>query len=111
MLFLYDQNWGSNFSCVDVSPSASVPTSGKSEKTYPFISAQNRDNRITNVNVFFLFASTIVHKLRPGDIKVVAALGDSTTVRAPTTQMLHAKEKGTVYHLEAALTADEIFEL
>ncbi|KAM4600980.1 phospholipase B1, membrane-associated-like [Polymixia lowei] len=40
-------NWGSNFSCVDLAPSVSVPTS--------------------------------VHKLRPGDIKVVAALGDSYT--------------------------------
>ncbi|KAJ3606857.1 hypothetical protein NHX12_026375 [Muraenolepis orangiensis] len=40
-------NWGSDFACVDISPSASVPIS--------------------------------VHKLRPGDIKVVAALGDSST--------------------------------
>ncbi|KAL3052292.1 hypothetical protein OYC64_004942 [Pagothenia borchgrevinki] len=40
-------NWGSNFSCVDLAPSDSVPTS--------------------------------VHKLRPADIKVVAALGDSLT--------------------------------
>uniref|UniRef100_A0A4W5RXP6 Uncharacterized protein n=1 Tax=Hucho hucho TaxID=62062 RepID=A0A4W5RXP6_9TELE len=41
-------NWGSDFSCVALAPSTSVPTS--------------------------------VHKLRPGDIKVVAALGDSNTV-------------------------------
>ncbi|XP_041950493.1 phospholipase B1, membrane-associated-like [Alosa sapidissima] len=40
-------NWGRDFSCKDVSPSATVPTS--------------------------------VHKLRPGDIKVVCALGDSIT--------------------------------
>ncbi|KAF7667277.1 hypothetical protein LDENG_00069390, partial [Lucifuga dentata] len=40
-------NWGSDFSCVDVAPSNTVPTS--------------------------------VHKLRPADIKVVAALGDSST--------------------------------
>ncbi|XP_034384064.1 phospholipase B1, membrane-associated-like [Cyclopterus lumpus] len=40
-------NWGSDFSCVDIAPSETVPTS--------------------------------VHKLRPADIKVVAALGDSTT--------------------------------
>ncbi|KAM6954363.1 phospholipase B1, membrane-associated-like [Aplochiton taeniatus] len=40
-------NWGSDFNCVDLGPSNSMPTS--------------------------------VHKLRPGDIKVVAALGDSTT--------------------------------
>ncbi|XP_076023366.1 phospholipase B1, membrane-associated-like [Genypterus blacodes] len=40
-------NWGSDFSCVNVAPSNSVPTS--------------------------------VHKLRPADIKVVAALGDSST--------------------------------
>ncbi|KAF1376794.1 hypothetical protein PFLUV_G00215140 [Perca fluviatilis] len=40
-------NWGSDFSCVDIAPSDTVPTS--------------------------------VHKLRPADIKVVAALGDSTT--------------------------------
>ncbi|XP_040919608.1 phospholipase B1, membrane-associated-like [Toxotes jaculatrix] len=41
------QNWGSDFSCVDLAPSDAVPTS--------------------------------VHKLRPADIKVVAALGDSST--------------------------------
>ncbi|XP_028460437.1 phospholipase B1, membrane-associated [Perca flavescens] len=41
------KNWGSDFSCVDIAPSDTVPTS--------------------------------VHKLRPADIKVVAALGDSTT--------------------------------
>lgn len=40
-------NWGSDFSCVDLAPSDSVPTS--------------------------------VHTLRPADIKVVAALGDSVT--------------------------------
>ncbi|KAI3364167.1 hypothetical protein L3Q82_010983, partial [Scortum barcoo] len=40
-------NWGSDFSCVDLAPSDTVPTS--------------------------------VHELRPADIKVVAALGDSTT--------------------------------
>ncbi|XP_044233265.1 phospholipase B1, membrane-associated-like [Thunnus albacares] len=40
-------NWGSDFSCVDLAPSDTVPTS--------------------------------VHKLRPADIKVVAALGDSST--------------------------------
>ncbi|XP_008311698.1 phospholipase B1, membrane-associated [Cynoglossus semilaevis] len=41
------QNWGSDFSCVNLSPSDTVPTS--------------------------------VHKLRPADIMVVAALGDSVT--------------------------------
>lgn len=40
-------NWGSNFSCLDLAPSDTVPTS--------------------------------VHKLRPADIKVVGALGDSST--------------------------------
>ncbi|XP_044026390.1 phospholipase B1, membrane-associated-like [Siniperca chuatsi] len=40
-------NWGSDFSCVDLAPSDTVPTS--------------------------------VHMLRPADIKVVAALGDSST--------------------------------
>ncbi|XP_035535037.1 phospholipase B1, membrane-associated-like [Morone saxatilis] len=40
-------NWGSDFSCVDLAPSDTAPTS--------------------------------VHKLRPGDITVVAALGDSST--------------------------------
>ncbi|KAK2494982.1 hypothetical protein MC885_003702 [Smutsia gigantea] len=42
-----DQNWGSDFLCMEWNPSSSVPTS--------------------------------VHKLRPADIKVVAALGDSLT--------------------------------
>ncbi|XP_047430437.1 phospholipase B1, membrane-associated-like [Mugil cephalus] len=42
-----NKNWGSDFSCVDLAPSDTVPTS--------------------------------VHKLRPADIKVVAALGDSAT--------------------------------
>nr|XP_019953033.1 PREDICTED: phospholipase B1, membrane-associated-like [Paralichthys olivaceus] len=41
-------NWGSDFSCVDLVPSDTIPTS--------------------------------VHKLRPADIMVVAALGDSLTV-------------------------------
>ncbi|KAK2826410.1 hypothetical protein Q5P01_020624 [Channa striata] len=40
-------NWGSDFSCVDISPSNSVPTSA--------------------------------HRLRPADVQVVAALGDSIT--------------------------------
>ncbi|KAM8832531.1 phospholipase B1, membrane-associated-like isoform 2-T2 [Spinachia spinachia] len=40
-------NWGNDFSCVDIAPSDTEPTS--------------------------------VHKLRPADIKVVAALGDSST--------------------------------
>ncbi|CAJ1078258.1 phospholipase B1%2C membrane-associated-like [Xyrichtys novacula] len=40
-------NWGSDFSCMDLSPSDAVPSS--------------------------------VHMLKPADIKVVAALGDSTT--------------------------------
>ncbi|KAG7239707.1 hypothetical protein INR49_028643 [Caranx melampygus] len=40
-------NWGSDFSCVNLGPSSTVPTS--------------------------------VHKLRPADIMVVAALGDSST--------------------------------
>jgi len=43
-------NWGSNFSCVDLAPSDTVPSS--------------------------------VHKLRPADIKVVAALGDAITAGA-----------------------------
>ena len=118
MLFLFDQNWGSNFSCVNVSPSASVPTSGKSDTETLFNSlyqhTQQRDNCIADENCFFLIASTIVHKLRPGDIKVVAAVGDSSTVRAPATQILHAVEKGSIYHLEAvmwSLAADEIVEL
>ncbi|XP_042359876.1 phospholipase B1, membrane-associated-like [Plectropomus leopardus] len=41
------KNWGSDFSCVDIAPSDTMPSS--------------------------------VHKLRPADIKVVAALGDSST--------------------------------
>nr|XP_040016080.1 phospholipase B1, membrane-associated-like isoform X1 [Gasterosteus aculeatus aculeatus] len=40
-------NWGNDFSCADIAPSDTVPTS--------------------------------VHKLRPADIKVVGALGDSST--------------------------------
>ncbi|KAK0156475.1 Phospholipase B1, membrane-associated [Merluccius polli] len=59
-------NWGSNISCVDISPSALVPTS--------------------------------VHKLRPGDIKVVAALGDSSTAasgaKAKSLFQLNTQYKG-----------------
>ncbi|KAK1333190.1 hypothetical protein QTO34_006727 [Cnephaeus nilssonii] len=44
------ENWGSDFLCMEWTPSNSVPTS--------------------------------VHELRPGDIKVVAALGDSLTTAA-----------------------------
>ncbi|CAB1339922.1 unnamed protein product [Coregonus sp. 'balchen'] len=55
------KNWGSDFSCGDLAPSTSVPTS--------------------------------VHKLRPGDIKVVAALGDSNTALDTVTTLPNILKK------------------
>ncbi|XP_012993938.2 phospholipase B1, membrane-associated isoform X2 [Esox lucius] len=57
-------NWGSDFSCENLAPSATLPTS--------------------------------VHKLRPGDIKVVAALGDSNTA-AVGAKAKNVLERNTQY--------------
>ncbi|CAL8392900.1 unnamed protein product [Arctogadus glacialis] len=76
-------NWGSNFSCVDVSPSASVPTS--------------------------------VHKLRPGDIKVVAALGDSTTsgtgAKANSVLQLKTEFRGVSWSIGGDATLETVTTL
>ncbi|XP_020484126.3 phospholipase B1, membrane-associated [Labrus bergylta] len=65
------QNWGSDFSCVDLAPSDSVPT--------------------------------LVHQLRPADIKVVAALGDSSTAgtgaKAKTLFDLNKEYKGVSWSI------------
>ncbi|XP_060907759.1 phospholipase B1, membrane-associated-like isoform X1 [Labrus mixtus] len=65
------QDWGSDFSCVDLAPSDSVPTS--------------------------------VHQLRPADIKVVAALGDSSTAgtgaKAKTVFNLNKEYKGVSWSI------------
>ncbi|XP_068505439.1 phospholipase B1, membrane-associated-like [Syngnathus scovelli] len=76
-------NWGSNFSCVDLAPSPSVPTS--------------------------------VHKLRPADIKVVAALGDSTTAgtgaKARNLLELSREYKGVSWSIGGDRTLDTVTTL
>jgi len=76
-------NWGSDFSCVDIAPSATVPTS--------------------------------VHKLRPADIKVVAALGDSSTVgtgaKAANLLEVNRKYKGVSFSIGGDLTLENVTTL
>lgn len=58
-----------------MAPSDSVPTSGDFLK----ITTRVRliDVKVMVISFLFLF---LVHRLRPADIKVIAALGDSITV-------------------------------
>ncbi|XP_053736436.1 phospholipase B1, membrane-associated-like isoform X1 [Synchiropus splendidus] len=76
-------NWGSDFSCVDLAPSASVPSS--------------------------------VHRLRPADIKVVAAVGDSTTVatgaKAKTLFDLNKEYRGVSWSIGGDKTIDAVTTL
>ncbi|XP_037101363.1 phospholipase B1, membrane-associated-like [Syngnathus acus] len=76
-------NWGSDFSCVDLAPSPSVPTS--------------------------------VHKLRPADIKVVAAVGDSTTAgtgaKAKNLLELSREYKGVSWSIGGDRTLDTVTTL
>lgn len=77
------KNWGSDFSCVDVAPSDTVPTS--------------------------------VHKLRPADIKVVAALGDSSTAgtgaKAKNLLGLQTEYKGVSWSIGGDSTLDKVTTL
>ncbi|XP_074541526.1 phospholipase B1, membrane-associated-like [Halichoeres trimaculatus] len=76
-------NWGSDFSCKDLAPSDSVPTS--------------------------------VHKLRPADIKVVAALGDSSTAgsgaKAKTMFDLNKEYKGVSWSIGGDQTLETVTTL
>ncbi|XP_077409549.1 phospholipase B1, membrane-associated-like [Vanacampus margaritifer] len=76
-------NWGSDFSCVDLAPSHSVPTS--------------------------------VHELRPADIKVVAAVGDSTTAgtgaKAKNLLELSREYKGVSWSVGGDRTLDTVTTL
>ncbi|XP_041716002.2 phospholipase B1, membrane-associated isoform X2 [Coregonus clupeaformis] len=76
-------NWGSDFSCGDLAPSTSVPTS--------------------------------VHKLRPGDIKVVAALGDSNTAavgaKAKNVLQLNTQYKGVSWSIGGDQALDTVTTL
>ncbi|XP_061843241.2 phospholipase B1, membrane-associated-like [Nerophis lumbriciformis] len=78
-----NKNWGSDFSCVDLAPSDTVPTS--------------------------------VHKLRPADIKVVAALGDSVTAgtgaKARTLLDLNREYKGVSWSIGGDHTLDTVTTL
>ncbi|KAL7388712.1 hypothetical protein ABVT39_019459 [Epinephelus coioides] len=77
------KNWGSDFSCVDVAPSDTMPTS--------------------------------VHKLRPADIKVVAALGDSSTAgtgaKAKNLLSLQREYKGVSWSIGGDSTLDKVTTL
>uniref|UniRef100_UPI003AAC5A81 phospholipase B1, membrane-associated-like n=1 Tax=Centroberyx gerrardi TaxID=166262 RepID=UPI003AAC5A81 len=76
-------NWGSDFSCLDLAPSDSVPTS--------------------------------VHKLRPADIKVVAALGDSSTAgtaaKAKSLFDLKREYKGVAWSIGGDATLETVTTL
>ncbi|XP_071007829.1 phospholipase B1, membrane-associated-like [Oncorhynchus clarkii lewisi] len=76
-------SWGSDFSCVVLAPSTSVPTS--------------------------------VHKLRPGDIKVVAALGDSNTAavgaKAKNVLQLNTQYKGVSWSIGGDQALDTVTTL
>lgn len=67
------QHWGSDFSCTNTAPSDSVPTSGD------FLKINTSVRLFVKIMVIFYFYF-LVHRLRPADIKVIAALGDSITV-------------------------------
>ncbi|XP_045917362.1 phospholipase B1, membrane-associated-like [Micropterus dolomieu] len=76
-------NWGSDFSCVDLAPSDTVPTS--------------------------------VHTLRPADIKVVAALGDSSTAgtgaKANNLLNLNKEYKGVSWSIGGDQTLETVTTL
>ncbi|KAM9798090.1 phospholipase B1, membrane-associated-like [Neosynchiropus ocellatus] len=76
-------NWGSDFSCVDLAPSESAPSS--------------------------------VHRLRPADIKVVAAVGDSTTAatgaKAKTLFDLGKEYRGVSWSIGGDKTVDTVTTL
>ncbi|XP_041660847.1 phospholipase B1, membrane-associated-like [Cheilinus undulatus] len=76
-------NWGSDFTCVDLAPSDTAPTS--------------------------------VHKLRPADIKVVAALGDSITAgtgaKAKTVFDLNKEYKGVSWSIGGDKTLETVTTL
>ncbi|XP_075893580.1 phospholipase B1, membrane-associated-like [Nelusetta ayraudi] len=76
-------NWGSDFSCADLAPSDTVPTS--------------------------------VHELRPADIKVVAALGDSATsaTAAKATNLLNlgTDYRGVSWSIGGDKTLDSVTTL
>ncbi|XP_063350723.1 phospholipase B1, membrane-associated [Pelmatolapia mariae] len=76
-------NWGSDFFCVNIAPSDTVPTS--------------------------------VHKLRPADIKVAAALGDSVTTgtgaKAENIFELNTKYKGVSWSIGGDDTLDTVTTL
>ncbi|XP_071758328.2 phospholipase B1, membrane-associated-like [Centroberyx gerrardi] len=76
-------NWGSDFSCVNLAPSDSVPTT--------------------------------VHRVRPGDIKVVAALGDSITTgfgaKAKNLLQLRTEYRGVSWCIGGDKTLDTVTTL
>ncbi|XP_026175090.1 phospholipase B1, membrane-associated-like [Mastacembelus armatus] len=76
-------NWGSDFTCVDLAPSDTVPTS--------------------------------IHKLRPADIKVVAALGDSLTAgsgaKAKNLLDLNKEYKGVSWSIGGDKTLETVTTL
>ncbi|ROJ78948.1 Phospholipase B1, membrane-associated [Anabarilius grahami] len=76
-------NWGSDYSCVDTSPSDTAPTS--------------------------------VHRLRPGDIKVVASLGDSITAgfgaKAENILQLADEERGVSWSIGGDDTLETVTTL
>lgn len=85
---------GTDLPCTDRSPSLITPTSGKI--FYLLLLKLNRTSvsvRLTPSNL------CVVHELRPADIKVVAAVGDSLTVSAHHRLLFHSKNLKHTYPL------------
>lgn len=65
------------FHCPDMSPSPSVPSSGLPRTSKPILF---KSSYCELTSIFLFSPSAPVEHVKPGDIKVIAALGDSLTV-------------------------------
>ena len=77
------QIMGTEMICVDRDPSPTTPTSGMDCIYYPHVNNNNSNNYNTKSRLHSVSFAFSVHALRPGDVKVVAAVGDSLTVSGP----------------------------
>lgn len=68
---------GTEIPCTDRNPSPTIPTSGRKHFFRSYSSHTCWDSVFQSNHAFL---SCVVHELRPADIKVVAAVGDSLTV-------------------------------
>lgn len=78
---------GTAMACTDRSPSPTVPTSGENGSVIELTLLRFQ------CDVAECLLLLAVHKLRPGDIKVVAAVGDSITVSHRGSKPNQARKK------------------